>query len=144
MKMNKKGFTLVELLAVLAIIALIGMIAVPNVISLMDNNKKDQMINDAQRLISLAKVVVPDNRDFRISNQQTLKLYMKALDPNKSISPDPDGYDYNRDASFVEYNKNGSYCVYLRGEKRVVQTDAGGCVKEENLSRSSVKDVKEN
>ena len=45
MRVNKKGFTLVELLAVMAIIAVIGMIAIPNVIRLMDNNKKDKIIN---------------------------------------------------------------------------------------------------
>ena len=72
MRVNKKGFTLVELLAVMAIIAVIGMIAIPNVISLMDNNKKDQMINDAQRLISLHKNYVLANREFRNGSETKL------------------------------------------------------------------------
>ena len=147
MKMNKKGFTLVELLAVLAIIAIIGMIAIPNVISLMDNSKKDQMINDANRLISLMKNHINADREFRAGTAASKKVWMGTLDPNGSINPDPDGFNYHREigegkgGSYVIYYRNGSYCVYLKGEKRVIQTDSKGCVKEENLSRSSVKDV---
>ena len=40
--MNKKGFTLVELLAVIALLALLTGIAVPNVISTINNNKKNR------------------------------------------------------------------------------------------------------
>ncbi len=140
MRANKKGFTLVELLAVMAIIAVIGMIAIPNVISLMDNNKKDQMINDAQRLISLHKNYVLANREFRNGSETKLKAKMSALDPNGSISPDPDGGDYNTESSYVEYNKNSGYCVYLVGSKRTIKTETNTCVREENLTRSSVKD----
>ena len=138
--MNKKGFTLVELLAVLAVIAIIGAIAIPNVISLMDNNKKDQIINDAERLISLAKNAVAADIDFRRSSE-SYKIYpMSVLDSKNSINPDPDGGDYDRDHSYVKYTKDLGYCVYLLGTKRSVKNDADSCVKEENLNRSSVKD----
>lgn len=39
-KINNKGFTLVEVLAVIVIIAIIGMIAVPNVINSINTGKK--------------------------------------------------------------------------------------------------------
>ena len=39
-KINNKGFTLVEVLAVVAIIAIIGLIAIPNVISSINTGKK--------------------------------------------------------------------------------------------------------
>ena len=78
MKINSKGFTLVELLAVLAIIAIIGMIAIPNVISVVDNNKKDLMLQDAQKMVSLAKAEVIKDRVFRDDpNQKTKKYYLK-------------------------------------------------------------------
>lgn len=38
--MNKRGFTLVELLAVIAILALLVIIALPNVLSMFNNAKK--------------------------------------------------------------------------------------------------------
>ena len=139
--MNKKGFTLIELLAVLAIIAIVGMIAIPNVISLMENNKNDQMVNDAQRLISLAKNAVSENRDFRRDNTTSeLRMTMESLDTNKSINPDPEGGDYNRDKSYVKYTKNDGYCVYLVGSKKVIKSQTGGCVKEDDLKRSDVKE----
>lgn len=40
-KMNTKGFTLVELLAVIVILAIILLIAVPNVMGIIENAKKD-------------------------------------------------------------------------------------------------------
>ena len=142
MKMNNKGFTLLELLAVLAIIAIIGGIAIPNVISLMDNNKKDHMINDAQRLISLAKNSVAADREFRSSNENSKKYRMADLDTKNSINPDPDGGNYNRADSYVKYTKNSGYCVYLEGTKKVIKSDSGtdNCVAEERLNRSAVKD----
>ncbi|UKI58404.1 MAG: prepilin-type N-terminal cleavage/methylation domain-containing protein [Clostridium sp.] len=38
--MNKKGFTLVELLAVIAILAILVLVAVPNVLGMFNNAKK--------------------------------------------------------------------------------------------------------
>jgi len=144
MKMNNKGFTLVELLAVLAIIAIIGGIAIPNVISLMDNNKKDHIVNDAQRLIALAKNAVAADRELRADSETDFKKYkMSELDTKNSINPDPDGGNYDRVNSYVKYTKNSGYCVYLLGTKKAVKSDTGedNCVPEERLNRSAVKDI---
>ncbi len=139
--MNKEGFTFAELLAVLAIIAIIGVIAVPNVISLMDNNRKDQMLNDAERLISLAKNAIAADREFRANTSKTSIQYsMEALDTKSSINPDPDGGNYDRAHSYVSYTKSAGYCVYLVGNKRTIKTEENKCVREENLNRTYVKD----
>ena len=42
----KKGFSLVELLAVIAIIAILAIFVVPNLVSLFNNSKKDTFIVD--------------------------------------------------------------------------------------------------
>ena len=42
--MNKKGFTLVELLAVITLIAIIAGMAVPNVMSSIENSKKNTFL----------------------------------------------------------------------------------------------------
>ena len=144
MKINDKGFTLVELLAVLAIIAIIGMIAIPNVISVMDNNKKDLMIQDAQKMISLAKAEIVKDREFRddpIKNEKTYTL--SAIDSKNVVVTDPDGGQYDRSNSYVKYTKSQGYCVYLEGSKRVIKKakDSNGCIDEEKLtSRSYVFD----
>ncbi len=142
MKMNNKGFTLVELLAVLAIIAIIGMIAVPNVISVVDNNKKDLMLQDAQKLVSLAKAEIMKDRVFRDDPTKTEITYtLKLLDEKGVLSTDPDGGAYNPD-SYVRYRKategstTSGYCVYLAGSKRTIKAGKtnSNCVSEENLS----------
>ena len=48
---NRKGFTLIELLAVIVILGLISMIAIPNIIGLSTGIKKDQMLDDAKKIV---------------------------------------------------------------------------------------------
>ena len=60
--MNKKGFTLVELLAVIAILALLVIIALPNVLSMFNNAKKDLFFTEAKNVFKeSAKKYISDN-----------------------------------------------------------------------------------
>ena len=148
MKMNNKGFTLVELLAVLAIIAIIGMIAVPNVISVVDNNKKDLMIQDAEKFISLAKAAVMKDRVFRDDpDKHFIEYKLLDLDDKGTIKVDPDGGEYIRTNSYVKYYKKtdsqeAGYCVFLEGSRRTIKEKSTNtnCVREEQLTRSVVFD----
>lgn len=47
MKNNKKGFTLVELLAVIVILAIIALIATPIILNVIDSARKNAAINSA-------------------------------------------------------------------------------------------------
>ena len=147
--MNKKGFTLIEILAVIAIIALISLIAIPNIVSLSDNVRKDNMLDDAKKLISMAKYAVNTDYEIRnftksgvcVSNICTLGFTM--LDKNDDLKEDPDGGSYEASNSYVKYYKDGStvtYCVVLVGSKRYIGTTSD-CKKENELySRSNVID----
>ena len=53
---KKKGFTLVELLAVIVILALLILIAVPNVIKIMNNAKKNTARDNVLSLVRLAGI----------------------------------------------------------------------------------------
>jgi len=136
--MNNRGFTLIELLAVVAIIAMVGLIAVPNMIGISDNVKKDNMIDDAKKLISIAKMKI--NMDYEARDSNSKKYYFNELNENKEISTDPDGGSYF-ETSYVEYQKNGgtvNYCIYLEGQERRIGT-YDECVLETNLfSRNNV------
>ncbi len=137
--MNKKGFTLVELLAVIAIIALISLIAIPNIVGLSDGIKKDQMLDDAKKLISLAKYHV--NKDYDIRNSGNYTFSLSELNTNGDIKLDPDGEPYINGT--VKYTNNGTvrYCVYLEAKKRKIGSSSSSCILEENLySRSNVTD----
>lgn len=48
MKFNKKGFTLVELLAVIVILAVIAVIAVPSILGIIENARKDAFSADVR------------------------------------------------------------------------------------------------
>lgn len=143
--MNKKGFTLIELLAVIAILALVSLIAIPNIVGLREGIKKDQMLDDAKKLISLAKYQVNKNYDIRNSASHTFTL--SDLNINNDVTKDPDGNNYI--SATVTYTKGSTakYCVYLVSSKKKVckgstnYDSCTSCVNEENLySRSNVVD----
>ncbi len=52
--MKKKGFTLVELLAVIAILAILVIIAIPNVLNLYRNARENVFLDDAQSVLRAA------------------------------------------------------------------------------------------
>ena len=52
---DNRGFTLVELLATIAIMAILMIVAVPNIINILDKNKKTTYVEDARKLVALAK-----------------------------------------------------------------------------------------
>ncbi len=53
--MKKKGFTLVELLAVIAILAILVIIALPNVMSLFNEAKKNSFSNELKEIYKTAQ-----------------------------------------------------------------------------------------
>lgn len=138
---NKKGFTLIELLAVIAIIALVSLIAIPNIVGLSDGVRKDNMLDDAKKLISMAKYQV--NKDYGIRVSASYIWSIDDLNINGDIKGDPDGGEYDTANSYVKYTNNGtavSYCVVLRGSQRHIG-DATECKDEDSLySRSNVVD----
>ena len=56
MKMNKKGFTLVELLAVIVILAIIALIATPIILGVIDNARKNSAKDAAYGVIDTVKL----------------------------------------------------------------------------------------
>lgn len=141
--MNKKGFTLVELLAVIVIIGIISLIAVPNVVNIINSNKEDTMLGDARKLISLAKYEInvtasirdgEDNNCTETGAEVCHKFSFADLNKNGDIKTDPDGGVYDT-SSYVKYTKKSGvvhYCIYLGGEVRGIGS-LTKCVAEEDL-----------
>ena len=57
---NKKGFTLVELLAVMVVLALIIVLVAPNVLQSMNQSKQSAMKTFAKRMMNEAKTQYED------------------------------------------------------------------------------------
>ena len=140
---NKKGFTLIELLAVIAIIGIISLIAIPNIVGLSIGVRKDNMLDDAKKLISLAKYKINSDIVLRSTPPQTFT--MAELNLNGDLGMDPDGGEYDQTNSKVTYREtNGiaEYCITLIGSKRTIGSPT--CVLESSLySRSNVIDIEE-
>ena len=53
--LNKKGFTLIELLAVIVILSVLMLIAVPSVLKIVNNSKKNAFKDQAQTILKQAQ-----------------------------------------------------------------------------------------
>ena len=54
-KLNKKGFTLVELLAVIAILAILMLLVMPNILNMFKEGKKSSFVTQAQSIYKAAE-----------------------------------------------------------------------------------------
>ena len=78
--MNRKGFTLIEVIMVIAIIALIFLLLIPNVISLIGKNNKESCENLKENIISAAKIYVNINKyDLGFSCDTAKNITLQAL-----------------------------------------------------------------
>ena len=107
--MKNKGFTLVELLAVIAILALLVIIALPNVLKMFNQAKKDTFLTEAKTIYKeISKKYISEamkgNRISDISNDNNkLELESNALKYNVKL---------NDDGSIKKFEvSNGTYCL---------------------------------
>ena len=103
MKYNKKGFTLVELLAVIAILGLILTIAVPMVIDTINSSKIRTLELNAQSIIKAAEEKYLENSTFGIVEEITCE----------NIS-DISNNDY--ESCKIEFDEDGTATVTIVGK----------------------------
>ena len=108
--MNKKGFTLVELLAVIVIMAIVVLIAIPNVMNSLNQAKKDNFGNEVNSLYSTAKT------QFNLDKGRG-KIKYKTVDGRRyvkyKIMLDVDGrvaYMYITDGRFLYVCSDSDEC----------------------------------
>ena len=107
--MNKKGFTLVELLAVIAILALLVIIALPNVLKMFNQAKKDTFLTEAKTIYKeISKKYISEtmkgNKISIISNTNN-KLDLESNNLKYKVK-------LNNDGSIKKFEvSNGNYCI---------------------------------
>ena len=107
--MKKKGFTLVELLAVIAILELLVIIALPNVLKMFNQAKKDTFLTESKNIYKeiSKKYITETMRGNKISNisNNNNKLDLESNNLKYNIKLNNDGSIKNFEVS------NGTYCI---------------------------------
>ncbi len=150
--MNKKGFTLVELLAVIALVAILSGLAVANVVASINNSKKNNFLMDAKRMVSKAEYLMSQNRNNRelAKTANGIKFSYNDLNEKNEFLKDADGGDFDTH-SFVKVtysNNQYVYCICVIGSKRIIgdkcdSISESTCVLSTNLTSIDVVDDKE-
>ena len=112
--MNKKGFTLIELIATITILSIIMMVAIPNVISITRKNKNQTYINDARKMVTLAKYRFESDANIpRPTNDIPIVILLNALDKSElQKGPENGKYDVNRSFVKIIYDSSENKYVY--------------------------------
>ena len=110
--MNKRGFTLVELLGVIVILSIIMLIAIPNVTAVLERTKKDNYIVDCKRFVSMVQTELRNGRVEKPILGEEEKIDLKYFENTGELQNDSDGYEYDMFQSFVNVKNEDGFLVY--------------------------------
>ena len=115
MKMNKKGFTLVELLGTLVVIALISILVVPRIINWYSNSTDNYVELNEELIVEGARIYVEDHpNDFPKNAGSVYQVTMQqminygSLDENNVKNIGRESYQNSK----VKVVYNGTYYEY--------------------------------
>ena len=109
--MSRRGFTLVELLGVIIILSIIMLLAIPNVTSVLEKNKKETYLADAKKLITQVEYEISNSNIEKPSSTEILKIRLSYVGTS-DVSKDPDGNPYDVDNSYVVVVRKNGYLEY--------------------------------
>lgn len=151
--MNKKGFTLIELIAVVVIMSIIAIIATPNIINMIDKGKKDQYITNAKEFISKATYMYKQDKyrndtTYFTTNSSGSRINLGKIESIKSEDlTDPYGYKYDINNSYIEFKEPSSSSTGVQEREvkiHLESNDGNKCyvidTNKDDLSVSSVKE----
>lgn len=120
---NKRGFTLVELLAVIAILAILVIIALPNIMGLYNSAMKNSFAVDVNSMVKGTKELYMRRE---LSNQKTNEISSEGEIQLDGYASDRYTYTFKLDSSgnVTSLNvSNGKYCVNIENYKKSVTVD---------------------
>ena len=125
--MKKKGFTLVELLAVIAILAILVIIALPNVLKMFNDSKKNSFLTEAKTLYSeVSKKYISENMKGNkltyISSEDDTKLEMTGRNLQYCVLLNTDGTIKSMKVS------NGEWIAELPSGKKITDLNSSDLI----------------
>ena len=110
---NKKGFTLVELIAAIVILGLLTVFALPMITKMVSNSRDKMYINDAKKLVSQADYKLrANNSDVdKPDPGDCIVLSLMYLD-NQDFDSPPNKGSYQKEKSFVVVKNTGTELEY--------------------------------
>ena len=130
---NKKGFTLIEVLAIIIILAIIALIAIPNINGYVNEAHEQSFKTSIDSLIHAYEYKMIDEGDIgRVTacdldvNKCSIKGYVEFR-PFSDSDPNPEPYNPDKPlpGEVCVYLTNGSYCSIGCGAS--VDTKPGNC-----------------
>ena len=121
---NDKGFTLVELLATLAILAIIMGIAIPNVLSTLEKNRKTTYLEDAKKLVTLAEYEFNKDEELTVDSG-CVRINLSYLDKT-DLERGPNDGEYDTTNSYVIINYDDENHKYKYKVQLVENLNSGG------------------
>jgi prepilin-type N-terminal cleavage/methylation domain-containing protein len=119
-KLNKKGFTLVEIIGVVAILGIVSVVGIVSVNSIIKKGKQEHYVAAEKNLKITAESYAQANREYLPKNVGDMKkIPLRTLVENNYMEQIKDYHDKNCDLdnSYVQifkYSKDGySYLAYL-------------------------------
>lgn len=121
-KLNKKGFTLVELLVVLVILAVIMSIAIPSVTSSIERSKQKQKDAKIELIVSAAELYVDRHKNTFIDNN-IYNIYISLLFCDRLLTQEEAKDPFNEKSTL------SGYVVYNNEENTYnwIESDCEGC-----------------
>ena len=102
--MNNKGFTLVELIGSMVILGLIMLLVVPNVVGLLNSSRETVYVEDAKKLVLIAKAKVSGKKiNIPMADGQCVFLGLGYIENSEFDNPPNGGcYDVNRSFEVIK------------------------------------------
>ena len=115
---NNKGFTLVELLAVIAILAILVIIAIPNVLKMFNDSKKNAFMVQARKTANVAQehTVLSSDKTFDCNSLltgQKFKDCTATVDKNNQVSVDVLGSGTYENFLMVDVTPNANSGTFV-------------------------------
>ena len=119
--MNKKGFTLIEIIAVIIILGILAFIAIPQVMNAIENSEKNGAIVSANRYV---EAVNNDIADRKMKRENMISDGVKTLDDLSDIKVDG---EIPTSATLVVKDDSIIYSEIVVGDYTVTCTEYDGC-----------------